>query len=118
MCPITDLGSVYIVEIEQKKKSLFKLISESFELYKIYFKMVKVKYNTKNEVLSISESMNGDSVVAQSTFCLNFKKICALLRSCWQSSRENIGMSCIMAFIGYKIALFQSSKPKSRLSPD
>ena len=58
--------------------------------------MVKVKYSTKNEVLSISESMNGDSVVAQSTFCLNFKKICAVLRSCWQSSRENLGMSCIM----------------------
>ena len=59
--------------------------------------MVKIKYNTKHEVISISESMNGDSVVAHSTFCLNCKKICAVLRNCWQSSRENIGMSCIMS---------------------
>ena len=61
--------------------------------------MVKVKCNTKNEALSISGEINDDSVVAQSTFCLNSKKNCGVLRSFWQSSRENIRMRCITSCI-------------------
>ena len=61
--------------------------------------MVKVKCNTKNEALSISGEMNDDAVVAQSTFCLNSKKNCGVLRSFWQSSRENIRMRCITSCI-------------------
>ena len=80
--------------------------------------MVKVKYNTKNKVLSISESMNGDSVVAHSTFCLNCKKICAVLRSCWQSSRENIGMSLIMALKRLQNCTISEFQAPERLSQD
>ena len=61
--------------------------------------MIKVKCNTKNEALSISGEMNDDAVVAQSTFCFNSKKNCGVLRCFWQSSRENIRMSCIMSCI-------------------
>ena len=61
--------------------------------------MIKVKCNTKNEALSISGEMNDDAVVAQSTFCLNSKKNCGVLRCFWQSSRENIRMSCIKSWI-------------------
>ena len=61
--------------------------------------MIKVKCNTKNEALSISGEMNDDAVVAQSTFCFNSKKNCGVLRCFWQSSRENIRMSCIKSCI-------------------
>ena len=85
--------------------------------------MTKVKYNIKSDLVSISEGINNQFKVVDSSPSFDYeqmgaekpisKKICVFFRSFWTNTRNNTGLSITIALeLKRKIYLFYRFKPK------